>query len=72
MNPVVSSIDIGDACFCQGDYYRALEHYFPVLRTLEREPDANPFVTVITVLVLHTTSWIGVPMRFFTTIKHSI
>lgn len=36
MNPAVSSIDIGDACFCQGDYYRALEHYFPALRVLEK------------------------------------
>lgn len=45
MNPAVSSIDIGDACFCQGDYYRALEHYFPVLRTLEKEPDSNPLDT---------------------------
>lgn len=28
--------DIGDACFCQGDYYRALENYFPVLRYFEK------------------------------------
>lgn len=45
MDSVVRTIDIGDACFCQGDYYRALEHYFPVLRTLEREPSASPIVT---------------------------
>lgn len=45
MNPAVSSIDIGDACLFQGDYYRALEHYFPVLRTLEKEPDSNPLDT---------------------------
>lgn len=27
-------IDIGDACYCLGDYYRALESYFPALKTL--------------------------------------
>ena len=44
MNPAVSSIDIGDACFSQGDYYRALERYFPVLRAFEREPSSSPLV----------------------------
>ena len=33
--------DIGDACFCQGDYYRALENYFPVLRTFEKTLGSN-------------------------------
>lgn len=36
MRFVVSSIDIGDACLCQGDYYRALEHYFLVLSIYEK------------------------------------
>ena len=45
MNPAVSSIDIGDACLCQGDYYRALERYFPALRTLEKDSATNPLDT---------------------------
>jgi tetratricopeptide (TPR) repeat protein len=45
MNPAVSTIDIGDACLCQGDYYRALERYFPVLKTQEKDPAANPLAT---------------------------
>lgn len=36
MKTTVDLIDMGDACFCQGDYYRALESYFPVLRVYER------------------------------------
>jgi len=36
MRSVVNSIEIGDVCLCQRDYYRALEHYFPVLRVCEK------------------------------------
>lgn len=36
MQPDVKPIDIADASYCLGDYYRALEHYFPLLRGLER------------------------------------
>lgn len=43
MDSVVSLVDIGDACFCQGDYYRALEHYFPALRVLEKDIDPKSF-----------------------------
>lgn len=37
MKTTVDLIDMGDACFCQGDYYRALESYFPALKALEKE-----------------------------------
>lgn len=36
MQSEVKPIDIADANYCLGDYYRALEHYFPLLRVLEK------------------------------------
>ncbi len=41
MRSIVDSIEIGDACLCLGDYYRALEHYFPVLRVYEKTYTPN-------------------------------
>lgn len=36
MQSGVNPVDIADASFCLGDYYRALEHYFPLLRYMEK------------------------------------
>lgn len=36
MQSGVNPVDIADASFCLGDYYRALEHYFPLLRNMEK------------------------------------
>ena len=47
MESDVYPIDIADACFCLGDYYRALEHYFPLLRTMEKTLGTEHFDTAV-------------------------